>query len=281
MKESIDPYSGTPFDLTGKTVLVSGAGGLLGREFCLALASAGANLFIADIDEKKMKETALIVSQTNQENRVQYQVIDITSRNSIQQCVDKAEKEFGTIDVLVNSAAIDPKFDKNSDTSTYSSFAAFPETLWSQSIEVNLTGAFLLTQCVCQVMEAKGKGSIIHLGSNYGLVGPDQRIYKKNGEEKQSFKPVVYSVCKAGLLGFTKYLAAYYAGTEIRVNLLTPSGVYNAQEEEFVRNYAERTILRRMSKKNEYWGAVLFLASEASSYMTGGNLVVDGGWTAL
>ena len=130
-------------------------------------------------------------------------------------------------------------------------------------------------------MEKYQKGSIILLGSNYGLVGPDQRIYTKDGYSSQSFKPPDYSVCKAGLIGLTKYLATYYAGTEIRVNMLTPSGVYNNQDEEFVKKYSRNTILGRMSNKEEYWGAILFLASDASSYMTGGNLVIDGGWTAL
>ena len=130
-------------------------------------------------------------------------------------------------------------------------------------------------------MEKSGKGSIIFLGSNYGLVGPDQRIYKKAGQEHQTYKPAIYSVCKAGLLGLTKFLAAYYMNTAIRINLLTPSGVWNQHDDEFVKNYSSRTILGRMSEKNEYCGAVIFLASDASSYMTGANLVIDGGWTAL
>ena len=130
-------------------------------------------------------------------------------------------------------------------------------------------------------MEKTGKGSIIFLGSNYGLVGPDQRIYKKTGKEHQTYKPAVYSVCKAGLLGLTKFLAAYYMNTSIRVNLLTPSGIWNHHDDEFVKNYSSRTTLGRMSKKNEYHGAVIFLASDASSYMTGANLIIDGGWTAL
>jgi hypothetical protein len=131
------------------------------------------------------------------------------------------------------------------------------------------------------VMEKTGKGSIVFVGSNYGLVGPDQRIYKKGGQERQTYKPAVYSVCKAGLLGLTKFMAAYYMNTSIRINMLTPSGVWNQHDDEFVANYSSRTILGRMSEKNEYRGAIIFLASDASSYMTGANLVIDGGWTAL
>ena len=281
MTETLYPYSRTPFDLSGKTALVSGAAGLLGVEFCKALASARANVIMADIQPQSLEDAADIVRKEFPEPQIVSQIVDITNTDSISHCVDMVQKEFGEIDVLVNSAAIDAKFDKTSDFSKYSGFTEFPEDLWSQSINVNLTGTFLFTRQICKIMETAGKGSIITLGSNYGLVGPDQRIYKKEGEDIQSYKPVVYSVCKAGLLGFTKYLAAYYAGTEIRVNMLTPSGVYNDQDKEFVKKYSEHTILRRMSDRKEYWGAILFLASDASTYMTGANLIIDGGWTAL
>ena len=130
-------------------------------------------------------------------------------------------------------------------------------------------------------MNNAGKGSIINIGSNYGIVGPDQRIYKQKNEKNQSYKPIVYSVCKAALIGFTKYLATYYAGSEIRVNMLTPAGVLNNHDEEFIEKYSANTILGRMSEKNEYWGSIIYLASDASSYMTGSNLIVDGGWTSL
>lgn len=275
------PYTNTPFDLTGKTALISGAAGLLGLEFSQALASAGVKLLLADIHRHNLEKAQNVLVQKFPQTPTLAQQLDVTDLASIEHCVQKMQKEWGQIDILVNSAAIDPKFDKGSDTGSYSRFTEFPLAMWTQSLDVNLTGTFLLTQQVCQVMEKIGKGSIITIGSNYGLVAPDQRIYKKADKAEQSFKPAVYSVCKAGLIGLTKYLAAYYAGSEIRVNMLTPSGVFNEQEEEFVQNYASRTILRRMSKKTEYQGAILFLASDASSYMTGANLVIDGGWTAL
>lgn len=276
----MNSYVDTPFDLSNRTAIVSGGSGLLGQEFCKALASAGANIVLADKNEKNMDDTELEIHRIAPHITVVKKALDITDSRSISECVESTRDKFGEIDILVNSAAIDPKFDKDSDISSFTAFTEFPITLWNESIEVNLTGIFLMTQQVCRVMEKRGKGSIINIGSNYGIVGPDQRIYREENKATQSYKPVIYSVCKAGIIGFTKYLAAYYAGTEIRVNVLTPSGVFNNQERYFVKNYATRTILQRMSNKNEFWGGVIFLASDASSYMTGSNLVVDGGWTA-
>ena len=276
----MNSYVDTPFDLSNRTAIVSGGSGLLGQEFCKALASAGANIVLADKNEKNMDDTELEIHRIAPHITVVKKALDITDSRSISECVESTRDKFGEIDILVNSAAIDPKFDKDSDISSFTAFTEFPITLWNESIEVNLTGIFLMTQQVCRVMEKRGKGSIINIGSNYGIVGPDQRIYREENKATQSYKPVSYSVCKAGIIGFTKYLAAYYAGTEIRVNVLTPSGVFNNQERYFVKNYATRTILQRMSNKNEFWGGVIFLASDASSYMTGSNLVVDGGWTA-
>ena len=281
MTDTIRPYANTPFDLTGKTALVSGGAGLLGKEFCKALLSAGANVVLADCSEDRINDAYNDISSSSTAGNMLKLKLDVTSPESIGECVESTLKEFGQIDILVNSAAIDPKYEKDSDVSAFSKFPDFPKDLWEESLAVNLTGTFLLTQQVSRVMEKSGKGSIINLGSNYGMVGPDQRIYKTKDQPDPPVKPAVYSVCKAGIIGFTKYLAAYYAGSEIRVNILTPSGVFNNHEEEFKNNYAERTILRRMSNKNEYWGSVIFLASDASSYMTGANLVVDGGWTAL
>ncbi len=281
MTDTKTPYAGTPFSLSGKTAMVSGGAGLLGCEFCKALLSAGANVILADKSEDRINAAYSDMSSSSTMDRILKQILDVTDPESIDKCVNSVMKEFGQIDILVNSAAIDPKYEKNSDISSFSKFPEFPKDLWEQSLAINLTGTFLLTQQVSRVMEKKSKGSIINLGSNYGMVGPDQRIYITKEQPDPPVKPVVYSVCKAGIIGFTKYLAAYYAGTEIRVNVLTPSGIINNHEKEFTNNYAERTILRRMSNKNEYWGSVIFLASDASSYMTGANLVVDGGWTAL
>lgn len=275
------PYASTPFDLEGKVCFISGAAGLLGQEFARALASAGAKLFLADVRADSLKSLANSLQKDFPQLELECAELNVASESSAKKCAAQCQKKFGRIDVLVNSAAIDPKFDASFDATKFSKFADFPLEKWEESLQVNLTGAFLLTQAVAPYLEQQGEGSIIFLGSNYGLVGPDQRIYRKKGQETQTYKPAVYSVSKAGLIGLTKYLAVYYAGTKIRVNMLTPSGVFNNHEPEFTANYSERTVMRRMSKREEYHGAILFLCSEASSYMTGGNLVIDGGWTAL
>jgi len=279
--KNIFPYSNTDFDLSGKVAIVTGGSGLLGAEFSKALASAGAKVIIADIDEKKLTKVKNSIKETFGDFKIFIEALDITSSKSIDNFIKNIIEEHKTIDILVNSAAIDPKFEKDSDGSEFTNFENFPISKWNESIDVNLTGSFQITQAVCKIMSKKGKGSIINIGSNYGLVGPDQRIYKKNNEDEQSFKPAIYSVCKSALIGFTKYLAAYYAGTKIRVNMLTPAGVSNNHDKEFENNYSRNTIMRRMSNKDEYWGSIIYLASDASSYMTGSNLIVDGGWTSL
>jgi 2-deoxy-D-gluconate 3-dehydrogenase len=183
------------------------------------------------------------------------------------------------VDVLVNSAAIDPKFDPTHAGADNGAFENYPLVLWQQAINVNLTGAFLCIQAVVEPMLKQSSGSIINLSSMYGLVGPDQRIYEKPGSPAR-FKPVYYPVTKAGILGLTRYVATYYASKGIRANALTPGGIFNDNDEDFLQNYSVRAVMGRMARKDEMNGALLFLASDASSYMTGANLVVDGGWTA-
>jgi NAD(P)-dependent dehydrogenase (short-subunit alcohol dehydrogenase family) len=269
------PYQGTNFDLDGKVAIVTGAAGILGGVFVKSLLSAGAEVIAVDLNLDNL------LIEDKYSSKIHLCIVDITNEVSVNNFIKKISKFIIKIDILVNSAAIDPKFDKESNKDGFTKFTDFPLDQWNQSIDVNLTGVFIMTKAVCGVMEKTGEGSIINLGSNYGLIGPDQRIYKKKGEDSQSYKPAIYSVCKSAIIGFTKYLASYYSDTKIRVNTLTPAGVYNNQDDEFVDNYSSRTILRRMSNKEEYASAILFLSSDASSYMTGSNLIIDGGWTAL
>jgi NAD(P)-dependent dehydrogenase (short-subunit alcohol dehydrogenase family) len=261
------------FRLDGRTAIVTGAAGLLGQEFVRALAEAGAHVVAADLDEAGAKRIAEAV-----ENGVAAGV-DVTSPEAVRSLFEGVRSEFGGVDVLVNSAAMDPKFDAGEAAQHTQTFEDFPLEMWNRALAVNLTGMFLCCQAAARAMQAEGRGSIINICSTYGLVGPDQRIYQRPGQPTR-LKPAYYSVSKAGVLGLTRYLATYFAGTNIRVNALTPGGVYHEQDEDFVRAYSSRTVLGRMARKDEMSGALVFLASDASSYMTGANLVVDGGWTA-
>ena len=267
------------FDLNGRVAIVTGGAGLLGVEFSRALAEAGAAVVVADLAQDKAEEMAQSLSDSG------YWAagfgLDVTRIESARELASFTVGKFGRLDILVNSAALDPKFDPDAAAKgiTPGSFEDYPLEQWNTALNVNLTGMFLVTQaCVQPMLEQGKKGSIINICSTYGLNGPDQRIYIKDGK-RVAYKPVYYTTTKAGVMGFTKYLAAYYAGTDIRVNALTPGGVYNNHEEYFVKNYSAKTIMGRMAKKDEMNGALLFLASDASSYMTGNNVVVDGGWT--
>jgi NAD(P)-dependent dehydrogenase (short-subunit alcohol dehydrogenase family) len=265
------------FRLDGRVAIVTGGAGLLGTQFCRALAEAGATVVVADVNHVRAEETAAAL-------RVQGGVatavsLDVTQPESVREAINAIHAQHGRLDVLVNSAALDPKFDAANRDRSAGAFEDYPLELWNQALAVNLTGMFLCAQAASSVMRTQGSGVIINICSTYGLVGPDQRIYERPGEPAR-FKPVPYSVTKAGVLGMTKYLATYFAGAGIRVNALTPGGVFNDHDETFVAHYSTRTVIGRMAHPDEMNGALLFLASDASSYMTGANLVVDGGWTA-
>jgi len=268
------------FDLKGRVAVVTGGAGLLGSEFCRTLAEAGAAVTIVDLNAAAAGKVADGLAAAG--CPVRAVPTDITDPAAVKAMVAEVLSAFGRLDVLVNSAGMDPKFDAEALAKglTPGRFEDYPLEQWNAALTANLTGTFLVTQaCVAPMLAQGKKGSIINICSTYGLNGPDQRIYIKDGK-RLAFKPVYYTVTKAGMLGFTKYLAAYYMGTEIRVNCLTPGGVFNNHDDTFVANYSAKAILGRMAHKDEMNGALLFLASEASSYMTGGNVVVDGGWTA-
>jgi NAD(P)-dependent dehydrogenase (short-subunit alcohol dehydrogenase family) len=268
------------FDLEGRVAVVTGGAGLLGAEFCKTLAEAGAAVVVADLNQDAADRIARGLAEAGYAATTFD--LDVTRIESTRELVAVTLERFGRLDILVNSAALDPKFDPEAAAKGIApgAFEDYPLDQWNAALNVNLTGLFLVTQaCVKPMLEQGKKGSIINICSTYGLNGPDQRIYVKDGA-RVAYKPVYYTTTKAGVMGFTKYLAAYYAGTEIRINALTPGGVYNNHEEYFVENYSAKTILGRMAQKDEMNGALLFLASDASSYMTGSNLIVDGGWTA-
>jgi 2-deoxy-D-gluconate 3-dehydrogenase len=262
--------------LDGRVVMLTGAAGLLGRHHAKTLVEAGASVALVDKDAAGLDATERGLDAGRRVRAIQ---TDITDPSAVRSAVDDAVAAFGQIDVLVNNAAIDPKFDRGELGDRAVGFEDFPLDAWHASLAVNVTGMFLCTQAVAKPMLDRGRGVVINVSSMYGMVGPDQRLYQDGGGPPL-FKPVSYSVTKSAVYGLTKYLAAYWAGKNIRVNALTLGGVEHEQDAGFVARYSARAPLGRMARPDEYGGALIFLASDASSYMTGSNLVVDGGWTA-
>ena len=261
------------FSLKGKVAVVTGALGLIGKHFCKALAEAGASVIVCDLDQKKCNEFAKTLNNSLGVD------VDITKKESIVKLKNEIIKVFGKIDVLVNNAAINDMFENPRSAAELSMFENYPLDLWNQSILVNLTGTFLCSQVIGTEMANRNSGSIINIASTYGMVAPDQSIYKNKKGEQTFYKSAAYPVTKGAVIAFTKFLAAYWGNKNVRVNTLSPGGVENKQEDFFIENYSKKTPLGRMAKPTDYKGALIFLASDASGYMTGANLVVDGGWT--
>lgn len=266
------------FNLSGQVAILTGGGGLLGREFLGTLLQAGANVVVADVNEHAARDAARAHDGQDQTMVVG---VDISRREECERLTEQTMRRWGRIDILVNNAAIDPKFDAAAAEQQSHRFEDYPIEAWRNALDVNLTGPFLCCQSVGKVMVHQRRGVIVNVSSMYGLVGPDQRLYARDGQNEQTmFKPASYAVTKAGVAQLTRYLAAYWGDAGIRVNTLTPGGIKNAQDEDFLRRYADRTPMGRMALKTEMSGALLFLVSDASTYMTGANVVVDGGWTA-
>ena len=266
------------FDITDRVAVVTGGAGLLGRSHGAAMSAAGANVVLGDIRLEAAEEAAAQISSESGRECVPLH-LDVADPASVRAMAKATLERFGKIDILINNAALNPKFDPKHAADHSNSFEEFPFDEWEHAMDVNVTGMFLCAQAVAPAMVAAGNGVIVNISSTYGLVGPDQRLYEREGEPQQ-FKPVTYSVSKSAALGLTRYLATYYAGKGIRVNTLTPGGVFADHDDEFVERYSAKTLLGRMAEKEEISSALLFLVSDASSYMTGANLVVDGGWTA-
>jgi len=262
------------FDLKNKTAIVTGALGLLGKEHCKALSYAGANVIVCDLDRNKCEKYA---ARLKTKSIGCY--LDVSDEYSIKESRDIILDEFGHIDILVNNAAINDMFENPKTSFEKSKFENYPFEMWEKSLSVNLTGVFKCCQIIGTEMSRKKKGSIINIASTYGIVAPNQDLYKKQNGQQAFYKPPAYSATKGAIISFTKYLAAYWGNTGIRVNALSPGGVDNNQDQYFKDNYAQRTPLKRMAKPTDYHGGIIFLASDASSYMTGANLVIDGGWT--
>ncbi len=263
------------FSLKGKVAVVTGALGLLGRQHCKALAEAGAHVVVADVHDGNC--TVFASELTPKAIGIG---VDITNKRAVEALCAATLNEFGRIDILVNNAAINDMFENPQAAAELSKFENYPLELWKQSLDVNVTGMFLCSQVLGSEMARNRRGSIINIASTYGIVAPDQALYRKPDGSQAFYKSAAYPTTKGAVLSFTRFLAAYWGNAGVRVNSLSPGGVENAQEEYFVRSYAARTPLGRMAAPTDYKGAIVFLASDASAYMTGANLVVDGGWTA-
>lgn len=262
------------FSLEDKVAVVTGAVGLIGKEHCRALVEAGAMVLVCDLNKE------LATSFANElGDKAEGFELDVTSKDSINALKDHLLKNYGGIDVLVNNAAINDMFENPSSAMEQSMFENYPLEMWNKSLEVNVTGTFLCSQILGSEMAKTGKGSIINVASTYGITAPNQSIYKNEKGEQTFYKSAAYPATKGAIISFTRFLAAYWGNKGVRVNTLSPGGVENNQQDFFVQNYSKLTPLGRMAKAGDYKGAVVFLSSDASSYMTGANLVVDGGWT--
>jgi len=263
------------FDLTDKVVVVTGGTGFLGSLFCQRLAMAGACVVVADLHQAQCRDLAQEIQQ--QTGAVcQGHSVDLTSEPSVKAWAESVLDAFGRVDVLVNNAAAkSPHF--------FAALDNFPLADWNQVMAVNVTGMFLAIRELGPSMVARNQGNIINVSSIYGVVGPDQRIYEGSWYEALGGHintPLIYSATKGAVIAITKFLATYWGLKGVRTNTLTPGGVYSGQNEIFQEKYAARVPLGRMANAEELVGALIFLASDASSYVNGQNLIVDGGWTA-
>ena len=271
------------FNLTGKTVLITGAAGLLGREHAAALLGIGATVVLTDIGEAALASARSVLARDADAARIVTHVMDVSRLESIKRVAGELLAAKLRVDVLVNNAAIDPKVVGDQGVQETSRLENFPLEQWDLQIAVGLTGAFLCSQVFGTAMAQDGKGGVIlNIASDLSVFSPDQRLYRKPGlaDDMQPVKPVTYSVIKAGLVGLTKYLSTYWADRGVRANALSPGGVFNGQGEEFVQRLSALIPMGRMAQRGEYHSAVQFLCSDASSYLNGQNIVMDGGRSA-
>jgi NAD(P)-dependent dehydrogenase (short-subunit alcohol dehydrogenase family) len=267
------------FDLTGKVAIVTGSLGLLGREHLRALGAAGANLVVTDVSQAACDGFAIeLAAVTGRE--VLAVAADVTNKDDVVALRDRVLERFGQIDVIVNNAAIDDKVESPDTALEESKLENFPLEKWRRALDVNVTGVFLVSQVLGTEMARRGAGSVINVASTYGLVAPDQSLYRTPDGEQRFYKGPAYPVTKGAVLQLTRYLASYWGPSGVRVNTICPGGVRNGQERWFEDAYARRTMLGRMADRTDYAGALVFLASDASSYVTGATFVIDGGFTA-
>jgi len=274
----------TTYDLKGKRALITGACGLLGLKHALALLEIGASVILTDIDENTLIEAKKSLELKKYFGEIKYYFMDVGSEDSIMNVFKKLKKDNIRIDILINNAAINPKQASLKDNIRTTRLENFSLDIWNLEISVGLTGAYLCSKIFGSAMAKDGKGGvIINIASDLSVIAPDQRIYRQEGVEDdlQAVKPVTYSVIKAGLIGLTRYLASYWADKGVRANALSPGGVFTNQDSEFVNRLSSLIPMGRMAKSDEYIGAIQFLCSDASAYMNGQNIVIDGGRSVI
>lgn len=271
------------FQINEKICVITGGAGLIGQKHAEAVLEGNGIPVLLDISAPALNKRKEILLQEYPNCKVETFVADITNRHNLENIKDVLLEQYGHIDILINNAANNPKVEGGSNNLGATSFTEFSEDIWNADIAVGLTGALLCTQVFGKVMEQQKKGVVLNIGSDYGIIAPDQRIYRREGvsEEEQIIKPVSYSVVKHGLIGMTKYLAAYWGNKGIRVNTLCPASLYNGQDTEFVNKISQLIPMGRMSRPEEYVCTILYMISDASSYMTGATVVLDGGRTII
>jgi NAD(P)-dependent dehydrogenase (short-subunit alcohol dehydrogenase family) len=266
------------FSLDGRVIVITGGAGLLGRKHAEAVMEAGGIPVLLDIHQSLLDEVVLQLKADNGAEALGL-VCDITEKSRIESCLAAILEKFGRLDALVNNAANDPKVGPGTDAKRLTRFENLTMDYWNADLAVGLTGAFLCAQVFGYHLATHGGGVILNVASDLAVIAPDQRLYRQPELplEGQPVKPVTYSVVKAGLLGMTKYLSTYWADNGVRVNAISPGGVFNGQSDDFVEKLIQRIPLGRMASKDEYKATVVYLLSDASSYVTGFNLVADGG----
>jgi NAD(P)-dependent dehydrogenase (short-subunit alcohol dehydrogenase family) len=268
------------FDLHGRVAIITGGAGLLGYHHGAILAAAGAHIVLLDLASANPEGRAKQLTEAYGSESIGL-ICDIASESSLEYARRHIIQTFGRIDILINNAANNPRVEDGN--TPWSRLENFPLDMWDADIRVGLTGAFLCSRIFGAEMAKRGAGVIVNVASDLAVIAPDQRLYRVDGlaEDAQPVKPVTYSVVKTALLGLTRYLATYWSNANIRVNAISPGGVSNGQPEVFLSRLKQLIPMGRMAERDEYQGAILFLCSDASSYMTGANLVIDGGRTCL
>lgn len=269
------------FKITDKVCIITGGGGLMADSHARAVLSGGGVVCLLDISEDKLTYEKKRLQEAFVKPQIETYQADITDRNQLEKVAEDIINKYNHIDVLINNAANNPKVESKSSNMDAIRFDNLPMDIWQDDIAVGLTGAFLCTQVFGAQMARQKSGVILNISSDLGIIAPDQRIYRKEGiaEEKQTVKPVTYSVIKHGLIGLTKYTATYWAKEGVRCNAICPAGIENGQDEEFITKLTNLVPMGRMATKDEYQSTVLYMISDASAYMTGSTVIIDGGRT--